>query len=91
MRKTDVGSLNNDHLAGVPAGKQVRINSLVGRGEQTHRLRELGVLEGRTVRVIDNHDPLICQVGNCRFGLCHRLARCVLIENLPEAGNAQSA
>jgi Fe2+ transport system protein FeoA len=86
-----MGSVQTDHLATVAPGQKVRINSLLGRGEQTHRLRELGVLEGRTVRVIDNHDPLICQVGNCRFGLCHRLARCVLVENLPDAGNVQSA
>lgn len=40
------------------------------------------MLEGRTLRVVSNSDPLICQVGECRFGVCRRLARAVLVEPL---------
>lgn len=44
------------------------------------RLRELGLLEGRKVRIVANHDPLICQVGESRFGIDRRLARGVMLE-----------
>jgi Fe2+ transport system protein FeoA len=50
------------------------------RTSQAQRLRELGLLEGRTLRIVTNSDPLICQVGECRLGVCRRLARCVLVE-----------
>ncbi len=53
-----------------------------GKFCQDQRLRELGLLEGRTVRVVSSRDPMICQVGDGRFGLCRRLAQCVLVEPL---------
>jgi len=62
------------------AGQEVRVHSVRADEQQTQRLRELGILEGRTVRVITNQDPLICQVGACRFGVCRRLARFILVE-----------
>ncbi|GMU20294.1 MAG: hypothetical protein AMXMBFR13_03910 [Phycisphaerae bacterium] len=63
------------------AGDEVRIHAVRADQGQTQRLRELGVLEGRTLRIITNSDPLICEVGNCRFGVCRRLARCILVES----------
>lgn len=70
-------------MSAVGAGDEVRIRSfLSGDLSQTQRLRELGVLEGRTLRIVTNHDPLICQVGECRFGVCRRLARCVMVERV---------
>lgn len=67
----------------VRAGDEVRVRSFHSNDvSQTQRLRELGLLEGRTLRVVTNHDPLICQVGECRFGVCRRLARCVMVEPL---------
>ncbi len=62
------------------AGQQVRVRAVRAKDGQTQRLRELGVLEGRTLRVVCDRDPLICQIGECRFGLCRRLARCILVE-----------
>lgn len=62
------------------AGQEVRIHSVRTDEQQAQRLRELGILEGRTIRVIANHDPLICQIGECRFGVCRRLARSILVE-----------
>lgn len=70
-------------MSAVGAGDEVRVCSFRnGDLTQTQRLRELGVLEGRTLRIVTNHDPLICQVGECRFGVCRRLARCVMVERV---------
>jgi Fe2+ transport system protein FeoA len=54
--------------------------SLAGETGHAQRLRELGMFEGQTVRVVTAGNPLICQVGDCRFGMCKRLARCILVE-----------
>lgn len=68
-------------LAAAQIGMDFRIRAVaVPDDGHTQRLRELGLIEGRTVRLVSNHDPLICQVGDCRFGMCRRLARCVLVE-----------
>lgn len=77
-------------LAAVEPGSRVRVCAVTGRDGQAQRLRELGLLEGKTIRVVTNTDPLICQVGECRFGMCHRLARCVIVEPLPSE-HARSA
>jgi Fe2+ transport system protein FeoA len=61
-------------------GQEVRVHSVRTDEQQAQRLRELGILEGRTIRVIANNDPLICQIGECRFGVCRRLARFILVE-----------
>lgn len=68
------------------AGQSVRVHSVRADEQQTQRLRELGILEGRTIRVITNNDPLICQIGECRFGVCRRLARFIFVE--PERRSA---
>jgi Fe2+ transport system protein FeoA len=65
-------------VAGI--GHEVRVCSLQGGHCQRQRLRELGLCEGRTLRVVTNSDPLICQVGDGRFGLCRRLARSIWVE-----------
>jgi Fe2+ transport system protein FeoA len=72
-------------------GREVQILAIRGCGRQRQRLRELGILEGQTVRVITNHDPLICQVGQSRFGLCHRLARKVIVAPVAAMSLARSA
>lgn len=67
-------------LSTTRAGDHVRICAVDDRDQQAQRLRELGMFEGRILRVVTNSDPLICQVGECRLGVCRRLARCVLVE-----------
>ncbi|NLX21634.1 MAG: ferrous iron transport protein A [Phycisphaerae bacterium] len=70
-------------LASAQLGQDLRIRSVkTYEACHTQRLRELGLLEGRTVRLLSNHDPMICQVGECRFGLCRRIANGVLVEPL---------
>lgn len=79
--------MQNDRLplSTARAGEHVRVCAVQGHDGHARRLRELGVLEGRTLRIVTNSDPLICQVGDCRFGLCRRLARCILVERLNAA------
>jgi len=68
-------------LASAKTGQEFLIRA-IRASDACHcrRLRELGLLEGRVVRVLANRDPLICQVGQCRLGLCRRLASGVLVE-----------
>ena len=62
-------------------GDRVKVHAIRGANGLTQRLRELGVLEGRTLEVISSDEALICRVGDCRFGMPRRLAGCVVIES----------
>ncbi len=67
-------------LAAAEIGQEFEIQSVrTGCCHHDRRLRELGLLEGRRVRLLANRDPLICQIGRCRLGLCRRLAGGVLV------------
>jgi len=69
-------------LASAPCGTDLRIRRIrTGKPCHDQRLRELGLLEGRTVRVVSSGDPMICELGDSRFGLCRHLAQCVLVES----------
>ena len=67
------------------AGDELQIHSVRGCNGETQRLRELGMLEGRTVRIIGNYDSLVCQIGTCRFGLGRNVAQHVMVTPLPES------
>ncbi len=67
-------------LATGPVGSRLFIRAIQADPDAAQRLREMGIREGKIIRLITRNDPLICQVGCCRFGLCHRLARCILVE-----------
>jgi Fe2+ transport system protein FeoA len=67
-------------LADVSTGQAARIRAVRGERGHSRRLRELGMLEGKTVRIVAHGNPLICEVGSCRFGLCRSLACCVEVE-----------
>lgn len=67
-------------LAAAEAGCEVKVCVVGGRDGHAQRLRELGLLEGKTIRIVSNRDPLICQVGECRLGVCRRLAQAILVE-----------
>lgn len=66
-------------------GEHVRVHAVRGSDGEAQRLRELGMCEGRTVRVVCAADPMICQVGECRFGLCRKMARRILVERVEAA------
>ena len=73
-------TLSQPSLAGAPAGQDLCVLRLNDDTQHAGRLRELGMFEGQTVRVLTAGNPLICKVGDCRFGICQRLARCILVE-----------
>lgn len=70
-------------LSTIEPGCLVEVRSVVGHDER-RQLHELGLGAGRTVRVLCSGDPLMCVVGECRVGICKRLARCVYVELRPE-------
>jgi Fe2+ transport system protein FeoA len=67
-------------LATVASARLVTVRRLSDDQPNVNRLRELGIDEGRPLRVLQLGDPIICQVGECRFGLCRRLARCIYVD-----------
>lgn len=70
-------------LAYASAGRDFCIRSIrLADARRTQRLRELGLIEGRTVRPLTNCDPMICQIGDCRLGLCRSMACSILVEPL---------
>lgn len=46
------------------------------------RLRELGFVEGKLVRIIAGFDPVICAVGRARVALARRLADGILVRRV---------
>lgn len=70
------------NLTEAKAGQEVTISCLASAGQEGFRLRELGFGEGQRIRLIHKHDPLICQVGTCRIGVCRRLAVCIKVQQL---------
>lgn len=63
-----------------PAHRDLRVCALRGSNGYTQRLRELGLLEGKTVRIVINQDPIVCVVGTSRLALGRQLAECVRVE-----------
>ena len=78
-------------MALAQAGDEVRVCAVRGGGCQRQRLRELGLIEGKTVRIVANGGSMICQIGDCRFGLCRRLAYYVMVESASAGVGARSA
>ncbi|HSW45483.1 MAG TPA: FeoA domain-containing protein [Phycisphaerae bacterium] len=79
-------------LATAPSGQELRIEAICTKdGCHRRRLRELGLLEGRVVRILANRDPMICQVGQCRLGLCRRLASGVLVSPVTPLSTCKQA
>lgn len=76
-----ISDLQDLPLASVATGEKVRVRAIRGANGDTQRLRELGLLEGRTIQVLRNDEPMICKIGHSRFGLCRRAARTILVEH----------
>ncbi len=72
-------------LAGAKAGQFMRVRHIGADNGHAQRLRELGMYEGQTVQVLLVGNPLICRIGDGRFGICHRLARHILVEPIANA------
>lgn len=76
-------------LSRVTAGSVVCIKQLAASPEITDRLRELGLGEKQTIKLLSRHANLICQVCNARLGISAELAEAILVELVPS--NPQAA
>lgn len=68
------------------SGEAVVVARVV-ESEHACRLRELGLAEGRVVRVLSAADPMICLLDRARIALARRLAETIEVRRL--AGAAQ--
>jgi Fe2+ transport system protein FeoA len=67
-------------LSLVRAGVAVRIKQLLAAPDVTQRLREIGLGEEQTVRLVASKSNFICQVCNARLAISSELARAILVE-----------
>ena len=75
-------------LSRVKAGSVVCIKELVASPELQERLREMGLGERQTVKLLSRHSNIVCLVCNARLGLSKRLAEAIMVETLPVASAA---
>lgn len=61
-------------MTDVEAGSNVVITRFGDLRGESLRVREMGLFEGRSLRVVHCSDPLICQVDQARVGLARRIA-----------------
>jgi len=67
-------------MTAVAAGADVVITRFGDLRGESLRVRELGLFEGRSLRVVHCSDPLICQVDQARVGLARRIACEIFVE-----------
>jgi Fe2+ transport system protein FeoA len=70
-------------LSDVAAGTTVCIKQLAMSPELSGRLREMGLIEERHVRLVAREASYICQVCNARLGISEKLAQSILVEAVP--------
>lgn len=68
----------------IKAGKEVRIRELAATPELTCRLREIGMCEGSTIKLIACNSNIICLVCNARLALNAALAQMILVEPIAD-------
>jgi len=66
----------------VRAGVSVRIKQLCAAPDVTQRLREIGLGEDQTIRLVASKNNIICQVCNARLAISSELAQAILVEPL---------
>ena len=67
-------------LARVKPGARVTIRRLEASDATSQRLREIGLGENQTVRLLARSANLICQVCNARLGISLQLAESILVQ-----------
>lgn len=67
-------------MTDVEAGADVVITRFGDLRGESLRVREMGLFEGRSLRVVHCSDPLICQVDQTRVGLARRIACEIFVE-----------
>ena len=67
-------------LAELSAGRVARVLQVDTPGDDSARLKSLGICVGRQVQLMQSGDPLIVRVLGARVGLSRRLAQEVVVE-----------
>jgi Fe2+ transport system protein FeoA len=75
-------------LSRVKTGAVVCIKELSTSPEISDRLRELGLGERQTIKLLSRQSNLICQVCNARLGISEELADAIWVEPLPAGAKA---
>jgi Fe2+ transport system protein FeoA len=61
-------------------GECACVTQLLADHDEAERLRDMGIYEGVTVKVLRDGDPLIVRVGECRLGLGRTAATKIICE-----------
>ena len=75
-------------LSRVKTGAVVCIKELSASPATSDRLRELGLGEKQTIKLLSRQSNLICQVCNARLGISEELADAIWVEPLPAGAKA---
>ena len=67
-------------LSRVKAGTTVCVRELAASPEVRDRLREMGLGEAQTIRLLTSEANFICQVCNARVAISQELAEAILVE-----------
>ena len=67
-------------LSRVKAGTTVCVRELAASPEVRDRLREIGLGEAQTIRLLTSEANIICQVCNARVAISQELAEAILVE-----------
>lgn len=70
-------------LSSIDAGTTVCIKRLGTSPDVSRRLREMGLYEERTIKLLSSQSSYICQVCNARLGICEELADSIYVEAVP--------
>lgn len=76
-------------LSRVAVGARVCVKQLAAQPELCDRLRELGLVEDRELRVLSRQPAFLCQVCNARVALSEALADAIWVQPLPEDDGAE--
>ncbi len=66
-------------LSRVRAGVDCRIVALKGDRDLCRKLREMGIRERMTIRVLVSRRNMVCLVGGTRFAINRLFADCILV------------
>ena len=78
--------MNDETLAQLKPGEQAAIISLQGGGGMQHRLRSVGVKEGKLLRVVARHHfsgPLVVEVERHHITIGRGMAQKIVVARVP--------
>lgn len=73
------------------SGQSARVLRVEGCEDQAARLRDLGLIEGATVTVVRDGDPLLVRVCDARVGIGRKAAMDVMCELMERPKASKSA